>query len=70
MSDVPSCSDWLTMKEAARTLRVGARKVWECRTVGMKSITGEVVVLRAWKTPGGYVTTEVELRDFVRKLNM
>lgn len=68
--DVPDCHEWIAMRDAAKKMHVSVRKVHNCRMGRVKSVTGSVVVLQAWKTPAGWVTTDRAIKEFVNRLNM
>ncbi len=68
--EVPHYDEWLRFADVARSLNVTLKRLHKCRRGVVKSATGASVVLKAWRTPGGWVTTEKDLREFLSKLNV
>lgn len=67
--DIPPPNEWLGFAKVAKELGITTKRVYHARVRGVKSITGDNVSLRSWKTLAGWVTTREALNEFLKKLN-
>lgn len=68
--EVPPHEEWISLSDAAKLAKASPRQIRIARRDGLKSVTGEIVHLECWKTPGGWVTTKQMLSRFIRRLNL
>lgn len=67
--EVPPIDQWLTVKEAAKLLKVSKKRIWRAHAEGRQSFSGKTVKLEMFKTLDGLVTTRKLIDEFHQRLN-
>lgn len=66
---VPPVEKWISLAEAAKKIGVRTSQVHSARRAGRRSRSGNLVVLKCWKTIRGFVTTAEAMEEFHRELD-